>query len=439
MICKIKETVKKYGMFNENKNVVVGVSGGADSCALLFALCRLKDEYSLNITAAHVNHGIRGSEAQCDEQYVKDFCKKLGVELKTAHLNVPEKAREMKLGVEECGRLLRYEFFRSIDPDALVATAHNLNDCCETLLLNVTRGASVKGLASIPAVRGNVIRPLIKCTRAEIEAYCLENGIDYVTDSTNSDDAYTRNNIRLNVIPVLKEINPSFEQAVSRLAEDVRLDNDYFGGIVDELIENSRCEKGYDANAIAGNHPAVVKRAVAKIIEAETRTAPESKHISAVCGILSGGKTQVSGATAVTVRNGILSFGEAQLTAPWQSDFTLGKVKIPNGEAEFKIIHNSSSQRIQFVHKNVLDFDKLSGTLALRSRREGDEITLAGRNCTKKLKKMFVEEKITDKNSVCVLCDDEGVAWVEGFGCAHRCRITDETEKVLKVNITRGV
>ena len=439
MICKIKETVQKYGMFNENKNVVVGVSGGADSCALLFALCSLKDEYSLNITAAHVNHGIRGSEADRDEQYVKDFCQKLGVELKVAHLDVPQKAREMKLGLEECGRILRYEFFENIDPTALIATAHNLNDCCETLLLNITRGASAKGLASIPAVRGNVIRPLINCTRAEIEAYCRENGIDYITDSTNAEDIYTRNSIRLNVIPKLKEINPSFEQAVARLAEDVRLDNDYFGGIVDDLIKKSRLENGYDAKMIAENHLAVVKRAVAKIIETETGTAPENKHISAVCDILSGGKTQVLGATVVTVKNEVLSFGEAELTEPWQSEFSLGKVKIPNGEAKIEIINNSSSQKIQFVHKNVLDFDKLSGAPVLRSRREGDEIKLAGRNCTKKLKKMLVEEKITDKNSVCVLCDDEGVAWVEGFGCAHRCRITDETKKVLRVNITRGV
>ncbi len=439
MICKIKETVQKYGMFNENKNVVVGVSGGADSCALLFALCSLKEEYSLNITAAHVNHGIRGNEADRDEQFVKELCKKLGVELKAAHFDVPEKAKVMKLGLEECGRILRYEFFESVDPTALIATAHNLNDCCETLLLNITRGASTKGLASIPAVRGNVVRPLINCTRAEIEAFCRENGIDYVTDSTNADDVYTRNNIRLNIIPGLKEINPSFEQAVARLAEDARIDNDYFCGIVDGLIEKARLENGYDVTVISNSHLAVMKRAVAKIIEAETGTAPENKHISAVCDILSGGKTQILGATAVRVKNGILSFGEAQLTEPWQSEFAPGRVNIPKGEAEFEIVHNSSSQKIQFVHKNVLDFQRIIGTPVLRSRREGDEITLAGRNCTKKLKKLFIEEKITDKNSICVLCDDEGVVWVEGFGCAHRCRITDETQEVLRIKITRGV
>ena len=303
MICKVKETVKNYGMFNENKKVTVGVSGGADSCALLFSLCQLREEYSLEITAAHVNHGIRGDEALRDELFVKDFCKRLGVKVEFAHFNVPEKAKEMKLGVEECGRILRYDFFESINPNALIATAHNLDDCCETLLLNITRGTSTKGLASIPPVRGNVIRPIINCSRAEIEAFCKENRIDFVTDSTNSDDAYTRNNIRLNIIPKLKEINPSFINAASRLMEDARLDNDYFNSFVEDVITKSHCNGGYNCKEISANHPAVIKRVVARIIEAETGAAPESKHIDTVCNILSGGKTQILGATQVTVKN----------------------------------------------------------------------------------------------------------------------------------------
>lgn len=439
MICKIKQTVERYRMFDKNRRVTVGISGGADSCALLFALCQLRKEYSLEITAAHVNHGIRGEEALRDELFVKRFCEELGVELKIAHFDVPQKAKEMKLGVEECGRILRYEFFESIDPTALIATAHNLNDCCETLLLNITRGASAKGLASIPPIRGNIIRPLLNCTRAEIEAFCDENKIAFVTDSTNNDDDYTRNRIRLNVIPCLKEINPSFEQAAGRLIEDIRQDNDYFLSVVEAVISEARCDGGYNCTVISNNHTAVIKRVIARLIETETGVAPESKHILAVCDILSGGKTQIFGGAAVTVKNGILSFGQKQLTEPWCCDFAEGKVKIPSGDAEFKIIHNSSSAKIQFVHKNVLDFNAVEGNLILRSRREGDEIKIAGRNCTKKLKKMFIEEKIVDKNSVCVLSDDSGVVWVEGFGCAERCRITDKTEDVLTVNITRGV
>ncbi len=439
MICKIKETVEKYGMFNKSRNVVVGVSGGADSCALLVALTKLKDEYSLNITAAHVNHGIRGDEALRDELFVKKLCDSLGVDIRIAHFDVPKVACEMKLGIEECGRKLRYEFFNSICPDAVIATAHNNNDCCETLILNITRGSSAKGLASIPAVRGNIIRPLINCTRAEIETFCADNKIDFVTDSTNNSDEYTRNRVRHNVIPVLKDINPSFEQAAARLMEDIRLDNDYFDIIVKDIINKSRCDEGYKCDVIIKNHIAVIKRVISKIIEQQTGLCPENKHISAVCNILSGGKTQVSGATVVLVRNGVLRFGEAELTQPWRSEFDSMKAEVPDGEACLEIIHNFDLAKIQFVHKNVLDFDKIEGSLILRSRVEGDEIKIAGRNCTKKLKKMFIENHIIDKNSVCVMADDKGVVWVEGFGCAERCRITDKTQKILEVNIIRGV
>lgn len=439
MICKVKSTVEKYGMFNGNKKVIVGVSGGADSCALLYALCLLRDEYSLDITAAHVNHGIRGEEADRDENHVKAFCRELGVELKVGSFNVPSMAKDMKIGVEECGRIVRYDFFKSIDPTALIATAHNLDDCCETLFLNIARGTSAKGIASIPPVRGNVIRPLINCSRTEIEDFCNENNIVFVTDSTNSDDSYMRNYVRLNLVPGFKKINPSFLSAASRLMDEARIDNDYFNSIVSQVLIEARRDPGYKCEVILSDHEAIVKRVVAAIIEKETGRFPENKHISAVCGILSGGKTQIFDATEVTVKNGLLMFGTEKTTDPWSCDFEPGTVRIPGGRVQFEIIHNYDLAKIQFVHKNVLDFGAVNGKLILRSRQEGDEIRIAGRNCTKKLKKMFIEEKIADKNSVCVLADDSGVVWVEGFGCAHRCRITDETDGILTINITRGV
>ncbi len=439
MICKVKKTIADYGMLKKSKRIIVGVSGGADSCALLYSLWLLKDELGIEIVAAHVNHGIRGEEALRDENFVESFCKKLGVRLKTAHYDVPAKAKEMGIGEEECGRVLRYEFFESIDPEALVATAHNSDDCCETLIFNIARGTSPKGIASIPAIRGRIIRPLINCTRAEIEAFCRENGIYFVTDSTNNDDTYTRNKIRHHIIPQLKEINPSLCVAVSRLTEDARIDNEYFSEIVNEIVNNAKVEKGYDCSVIKNNHKAIIKRIVAHIIEKETGKSPENKHVAAIVTILDGGKTQVSGNTDVTVKNGVLSFGSKTLTGSWETEFTPDGFICPVGEVNSEIVNKSDLTAIQFVHKNVLDFDVVSGPLILRSRREGDEIKIAGRNCTKKLKKLFTEAKIEDKNFVCVLSDDKGVLWVEGFGCDERCKITDKTEKILKIEINRGV
>ncbi len=435
MICKIKKTAEKYGMFSEKKNVVVGLSGGADSCALLHALCTLKDEYSLNITVAHVNHGIRGEEAQRDEDFAVHFCNELSVPIIVCHCDVPKEAKEANMGLEEYGRKIRYEFFESIDKDALIATAHNLNDCCETLLFNMARGTSVKGLRSIPAVRGNIIRPLIDCTREEIEAYCRENNINYVTDSTNGDDTYSRNRIRLNIIPELKKINPSFEQAASRLIASANEDEDFFAALTAEKIKSAKRENGYDAREIDSCHTALKKRVVAEVIIKETNLLPESVHIRNVCKILCGGKTQILGDTEVRVEKNILTFGKKSLTESWQRNFSLDEdIITPAGTINFSIVNNIEPFTKQFVHNCVLDYDSVVGQLTLRSRLAGDKIRIANRNCTKQLKKMFTEDKITDKNSVCVLADELGVVWVQGYGCAERCKINKKTKKMLKIN-----
>ncbi|MBQ7595174.1 MAG: tRNA lysidine(34) synthetase TilS [Clostridia bacterium] len=434
MICKVKNTIEKYGMFNGCRDVVVGLSGGADSCALLHILCSLKDEYSLNITAAHVNHGIRGEEAQRDELFSQDFCKKLGVEFRVLHCNVPALAKEKSLGEEECGREVRYEFFKSISPGALIATAHNLSDCCETLLFNIVRGSSVKGLCSIPPVRDNIIRPLIECTRQEIEDYCKENQIFYVTDSTNLNDDYSRNKIRLNVLPELKKINPSLEKAFQRLISAARDDEDYFDKLTDSIILSAKCPEGYAADKLKDLHPAVLNRVISKIIAENTGKAPERIHIESVVSILGGGKTQVCTALTVCCENGILSFGEAVKTPEWSREFILDEEIItPRGPVRFKIVNKNEEVKQQFVHKNVLDYESIVGSLALRSRKTGDEIKIAGRNGTKTVKKLLTEARIKDKKSVIILCDSLGPVWVEGFGCAHRCRITDKTTDILKI------
>ena len=437
MICKVRETIEKYRMPLQNATVTVGVSGGADSMALLHILCELQKEYHMQLIACHVNHGIRGAAANSDESFVAERCRKLGVELRIMHADIPKLAAEKGIGEEECGRQVRYDFFREVAENGLIATAHTLSDRCETLLFNITRGASVKGLCSIPAVRDNIIRPLIACTAEEVRAYCADQGIDYINDSTNFDDKYARNRIRLNVIPQLKVLNPSVEASFERLMHAAKCDSDYFTELTDSILRDAKtADGGYAVVNFFDKHEAVRNRVIAEILFREAGVRPEKVHIRLIDKILGGGKAQITGGVIAECRDGILKINPvAEDIEKWQCDFSRLQCQTPIGSLFGKIIHISELQPSQIVHNNVLDFGRIVGTPVMRSRIAGDTICLAGSSCTKTLKKLFNEKKLKNRNSIPVLADDAGVVWIYGIGCCDRCKITEKTESVM---IIRG-
>ena len=197
---KVVRALQQYSMLNQGDSVIVALSGGADSVALLNVICSFKEKYNLKIYAAHLNHGIRGEEAERDENFCKILCDKLNIELFTKRINIRQLAKVQKISEELCGRNERYSFFENLSRrlNAKIATAHTASDNAETVLFNLARGSSLGGISGILPVRDNIIRPLIYVTRAEVEQYCKENNLDYVTDSTNLTDDYTRNHIRHN-------------------------------------------------------------------------------------------------------------------------------------------------------------------------------------------------------------------------------------------------
>ena len=422
----------RYNMPLFDRTVAVGVSGGADSMALLHVLLELKDEFAMNIIACHVNHGIRGETADRDEKFVVEACKRLGVDVRILRADVPGTAKKMHLGVEECGRRIRYDFFNSVADDVIIATAHTLSDRSETLLLNIARGASVKGLCSIPAVRGNIVRPLIDCTRAEIEKYCSDNSIEFVTDETNFEDIYSRNRIRLNVIPELKKLNPSLERAFMRLISNAEEENDFMNGFSREILGKVELKNGYNARLLNDEHPAVRKRVIFEIINIETGIAPEAVHVEQVDKILQGGRTEIIGDTVVEVKNGVMKINpQKEEIADWEFDFDSLSAEIPFGKIRGEIIHRNNLSLKQSVHNKVLDYDSIVGHSVLRNRRPGDKMKLAGSSCTKTLKKLFNEKHIENRNCAAVLADEAGICWVQGLGCADRCKIKPETDKIL--------
>ena len=253
MIDKVIRTVEKYQMLPEGGRVIAALSGGSDSMAMLTALLMLRERYSFTLEAAHVNHCLRGEQADSDERFVRDFCEKQGIKLHVLRADVAAEAKKNGEGLEEAGRRVRYAFFDSLGEDAVIATAHNLSDKVETFLFNFARGSALRGLCSIPAVRGRIIRPIIDCTKDEILRFCKENSIEFVTDATNSDIKYSRNRIRHTVIPQLKSVNPAFERSAGGCMELLAQDEEL-------LTQTARSPLGVTAAARLKCLPRLIRR-----------------------------------------------------------------------------------------------------------------------------------------------------------------------------------
>ena len=235
---KVLNTINKYNMIQSGDGIVIGVSGGPDSMTLLNILNNLKEKLNIKLYVAHINHSIR-EEADAETEYVKEFCKKIDVEFFAKKVKVEEEAKKLKIGTEEAGRNIRYEFFEEVAHKVganKIATAHNLNDNAETVLMNIMRGTSVSGLKGIDKVRdGKYIRPIIECSRAEIEDYCKEKNLNPRYDKSNNENIYTRNKIRNLLIPFLqKEFNPNIVEGINRLSQ-IAIEEEQF---INKVVEN---------------------------------------------------------------------------------------------------------------------------------------------------------------------------------------------------------
>ena len=227
---KVIETIKKYGLIQAKDKIVLGVSGGPDSITMLDILRQIQEEFDFEIVVAHINHMIR-KEAIQDEEYVKKYCEKNSIEFFVKRIDVMSVANNRKIGTEEAGRFVRYDFFDEVLKQTgsnKIAIAHNKNDKIETIIMHLLRGSGLSGLKGIEPIRGNVIRPLIECERKEIEKYCDENRLEPRIDKTNFENDYTRNKIRNIVIPYIeKELNPNIIETIDRLSEVVKKEDRY--------------------------------------------------------------------------------------------------------------------------------------------------------------------------------------------------------------------
>ena len=302
MLDKALSAVEKYNMLSPGAAVIAAVSGGADSMAMLLFLMKISERYSLSLTVAHVNHGLRGEEAWRDEEYVRSFCEKNSLRFEVLHADVAALAKQSGETCEECGRRVRYEFFESIDKNAKIATAHTASDNAETMLFNLARGSSLKGLCGIPPVRGNIIRPLIFCTREDIEVFCRENSLDFVTDSTNLTLDYSRNKIRHIAVPALRE--------------------DFLECETESLLASAKKDGGLSCEALLSAHPAIRRRALLGAIKNVCPKSADFKTVNVVENILQGGgKIQLSPDIFAASNGDIIRFETpAKMSEEWSED-----------------------------------------------------------------------------------------------------------------------
>ena len=436
---KVAAFVADKDLFTAPCRIVLGLSGGADSMALLHVLTHW--EMPLQVHAVHVHHGLRGETADRDEAFVRDYCSKNGVSLFVFHIDVADVAETERLTVEQAGRRVRYAHFEQVRKDVnadFIVTAHNADDQVETVLMHLIRGCGVDGLAGIPAVRGAIRRPLLCCTRAEIEAYCAQMSIPYVMDETNEDVVYTRNKVRHNVLPLLRQINPSIGDALLRLSKNADEEAGYLNKKAKEALLEAQCDEGYRTACMAAEPSVVLRRMIRSILRDHQISSIEETHILAAEKVIMQhhGRVSLPDGCVFSVEQGIASVraDDAERTFSPVFVHTLPNT-IACGNVKFRIFdgYMDAENVHNLLFNFTIDCDKISGKLHWRSRQCGDYLHPCGRGVGKSIKKLMNEWRIPAhlRDDYPLLCDDDGVILVPGYTCDERVRISDATNHFL--------
>ncbi len=418
-----------YNMLEQLKRgVLIGLSGGADSVMLLFLLLEIKKTIcDFPIIAVHVNHMIRGDEADRDEKFAKNLCRDLNVEFRSVKINVPEIAKESGAGIEETARNARYAAFdRIIAEDDFVKTiavAHNATDNLETVIFNMMRGSGISGIAGIPPTRDNIVRPLIYSPKRDIVDALKESDVRYVTDSTNSDIEYSRNYIRSEIIPRLYVLNSDAEAMATRMCTNIREDSRYINGQADSILSENMKDGCISQDVLASLPKSLFYRVLLRMIEQKTQIKPERTHVDAICRLLEGGNFSYSlpGKIRFVMENGLCHIGNDMLESDIEYSVKLkrGVNEIPGFNTVVIIDSDKTFESYSNIYKISIQAqipsDIIDNGLSVRTKKDGDSYAYGG--ITRKLKKLFNDRKIPPsmRQYVPVVVDDAGIIWVPGF------------------------
>lgn len=453
-------------MINEGDLVILAVSGGPDSLCLLDILNQIKCQLKISLIVAHVHHGIRKKEADIEARYVRLKAFHMKIPFHQLSLSIPEIARKDKISIEQAGRVGRYSFFKKLlkkNSAQKIALGHHMDDQVETILMRIIRGSGLRGLKAIPPKRDVFIRPLIECTRSEIESYCKRRRIAYCLDSTNIEPIYLRNKIRQQLIPLLKEeYNPAIEKSLLQLQSIVRDELNFLDEITEYYyLKTLKKECIYYIildNQILRDWPIGIQRSVVRRTLRHFKTFLENiqfKHIEAIRSLYlqdKGGKT-INLPGGIIARKSyqdlIIGFKnnlERKEKPPASMEFRLepGKATIINGlslkfvvqQCKYNHIEHGGLSGIANKNEAYLDYDKLDFPLKARSRKPGDRFQPLNSAFFKKIKSYFIDEKVDlyRRDRVMLILDNsDRIVWIAGFQIDNRFKVTKNTKRILHI------
>ncbi len=447
---KVRKTIAQFHMFPRGAKLIVGLSGGADSVALLHLLHSWQEKENWQITAVHIHHGLRGTEADEDARFAEDLCASLGISCVVKRYDVGKEAKLRRLGEEETGRILRYAAFReAAGGEGRIAVAHHRKDQAETILMRLCRGTGLTGLTGMSPVRGDICRPLLFCDREEIEQYCRENHLPWREDATNQQEKYTRNKLRLRVLPLLEEINP---KAVAHIAETASLlaeEEDFLEQQVEAFFAQGKLpsapeEVRLSKEKLHALHPAMRRRVLRKAMANFLQADVSQVQIQALEDLLQKetGKSRdfPQGIRAENRYEAlVLSRKREQQAEGFCYELPVDEeVLIPEaGIAVCASFHEKKVEISAETCTNVFDYDKIKYTLFCRTRKAGDFIPL--QNGRKKIKDLFIDEKIPRdwRVSYPLITMGEEVLWVPGLRASAAAGVDEQTVRRIWIRIRR--
>lgn len=431
---KVEDTIIAHSLFSHNATILVALSGGADSVAML----RILKQLGYNCKAMHCNFHLRGEESDRDELFVRSLCNETATQLLVMHFNTKEYAEQNKMSIEMAARELRYGWFEECVKNKegdTVAIAHNSDDCVETFLLNLTRGTGLNGLKGMKIKNGNIVRPLIKCSRDEITDYLKSIRQEYVTDSTNLQNEYTRNKIRLDIIPLFEKINPSFKQSVLDTAERLA----EAAAIYDKAIAKSKTEV-MTGNCIDIEKLKAQPSPPTLLFELLHPIGFNSSQINDILKSLDGqpGKKFISKDFEVTKDRDLLIISpasrqeETTVALEETTFFTKGKLKSTT------IVKNPDFTISKDKNTALLDKAKIKGSLRLRRWRHGDSFVPLGMKGKKNISDYLTDRKfnLNEKEKTYVITDDENILWIVGERIDDRYKVTEKTKEITIISLT---